>query len=611
MPKIILISLAVILAAFLGYQNFNSSSSIDKDTVISGDYKIGKDKTIVVRNGSKVVVKGKTEIAGSLRCENGAIKLETQGDLKVTGAIVCNRDKGDKKPSGDEQGINIIAKGDFDFEKDSVLASNAHIQIVESEDLLLQTQEDFKNAFNETAQDSGEGFRIGPLFNNIPKQTTFDNLPQLQITPQTDTNLPAVSLIKTVQADNSKRGAFRGKIGQSWGNPNDKLPGWVDLKDIPRYLDYLLFWVNMPNRTLELYDSVIFTPNGHDAKDILGGCDINAPDAEKIKDENDDTDAVKKNAMRMRARAKVIKVKNFHLFLGDGGKGGDAVTDKNCRPGKAIAGHGGNAANFKWTAQENIDIVGSFFIYPGKGGDGGKAIAYGDKGDPGCPGKTGFNATAKGGWGAPNHRVLSATGDVGGLQNIYIDQMVGGNGGDAEVYPGEGGDADKCDCKGGKPGTGYATPGKGGDVSLKYPPGVQRGVGVKDVKGEDGKAVGQKGLLGKDGSACGGDKSVTAKPSPSPKKVDTTSQNFGDQNPGQASIEVLVINGQNFPSKQFRVASPDECGALHYHADLEVSSVDLKTHMNDPNPSGCGFGKVAEIVKKTISISQEQAYVWQ
>lgn len=599
--------------AFLGYQNLNFNSSIGKDTVISGDYKIDKGKTVVFKNGSKIVIEGKTEIAGTLKCENGAIDLETRGDFKVTGAIICNRNEGDRKPEGDEQGINIIAKGNFDFEKDSVLASNAHIQIVESEDLLLKNQEDIKKAFNETAQDSGEGFRIGPLLNNIPKQTTFDNLPQLQITPQTYTNPPVVSLIKTAQAqnNNSKRGAFKGKIGQSMGNPDEKLPEWVDIKKIPRYLDYLLFWVNMPNGTLELYDSMMFTPDGHDAKDILGGCDINAPDAEKIPDENDDKDAVKKHAMRMRARAKVIKVKNFHLFLGDGGKGGDAITDKNCRPGKAIAGHGGNSANFKWTAKENIDIVGSFFIYPGKGGDGGKAVAYGDKGDPGCPGKDGFNATAKGGWGAPNHRSLSATGDVRGLQNIYIDRMDGGNGGDAEVYPGDGGDGDKCDCKGGKSGTGYATPGKGGDVSLKYPPQVQRVAGAQDTKGEDGKAVGQKGSLGKDGPACGGGKQpAKVIPSPSSNKVDTSTQNSGDQNPTQVPIEVLVINGQNFPSKQFRVASPDECGALHYHADMEVSSVDLKTHMSDPSPSGCGFGKVAEVVKKTISVSQEQASVW-
>lgn len=111
-----------------------------------------------------------------------------------------------------------------------------------------------------------------------------------------------------------------------------------------------------------------------------------------------------------------------------------------------------------------------------------------------------------------------------------------------------------------------------------------------------------------------------APPSPSPKASglkrteDTgggkTDSGSGGQEAGM-SMEVLVINGKNFPALQFRTAGADECDAEHYHADVEVSSVDLTTHLNDPNPSGCGFGKVSGVVKKTVSVTKEQAEVWQ
>ncbi|MBI2593565.1 hypothetical protein HYW44_02900, partial [Candidatus Daviesbacteria bacterium] len=287
MPKIILISLALILAAFFGYQNFNSSSSIDKDTVISGDYKINKGKTVVLKNGSKLTVEGKVDIAGILKCEGRSLNLESKGDLKVTGALICNRKSEDLKKDSNEQGINIIAPSNITFEKDSVLASNAHIQIVETADLLLKNKEDYIKAFNEIAKDEGEGIRVGPLLQNIPQSSDLGNPLQLAIKPESQTSQPSTStLISTAYAQDIIRTySFNGKIVQERGDPNSPLPPWVDLEKIPKEIDILLFWVNLPNGDLELYDSVMFTPDGHDAKDITGGCDISAPKAEDIKDE--------------------------------------------------------------------------------------------------------------------------------------------------------------------------------------------------------------------------------------------------------------------------------------------------------------------------------------
>ncbi|MBI4049863.1 MAG: C39 family peptidase [Candidatus Doudnabacteria bacterium] len=92
-----------------------------------------------------------------------------------------------------------------------------------------------------------------------------------------------------------------------------------------------------------------------------------------------------------------------------------------------------------------------------------------------------------------------------------------------------------------------------------------------------------------------------------------------DQAGSGKAVEMLVINGVYYPKYQFRVANPDACGQPHYHAatayglsgrdSLEVVSAP------DPNPSGCGFGAVAEVPVETITISHEQSlelvkYLW-
>lgn len=55
------------------------------------------------------------------------------------------------------------------------------------------------------------------------------------------------------------------------------------------------------------------------------------------------------------------------MILGDGGKGGNGQTDKNCFPAVAVAGNGGQPANFKLTAANSVEILGKFNFCPGKG----------------------------------------------------------------------------------------------------------------------------------------------------------------------------------------------------------------------------------------------------
>lgn len=516
MAKLILIIIVIGLLVFLAYKGvFNLGDKLfqpentfvlTSDTTIKGNYLVEKNKKVVLKNGVKLTVEGRTEVNGILSCEDGPVNLESKGDLVVGGTLLCNRKEDQVKKDSAEAGINLIIGDSAEFTKDSILVSNAHLQIVEREDLLLKTPADFKKAFNEVAVDAGEGIRIGPLLAQALNRSGSGQAPPKAYDDSLSVVLAESTDSGAVKKD--KRVNLRGKvkIGVSMGSPDQSLPGWIDLKNVPKELDYILFWAAIPNGVLNMEDMYIFTPDGHDGQDITGGCNIDIPKTE------DPEDSFKRNAMRMRAKARQIRIRNVYLFLGDGGRGGNATTDKKCDPGIARAGMGGNGANFKFTADEGIEILGGFYIEPGKGGDGGKAIAYGDNGETGCPGKDGKKAFAYGGTGAANPRALKAQGNVKGLDNIYIGSLIGGNGGDAEVYPGTGGKGNECDCLGGQGGEGVAVGGKGGSVSLTYPQGVKRTNNAKDEKGQDGKAVKGVGEKGEDGSKCPGKAAATPKP---------------------------------------------------------------------------------------------------
>ena len=496
--KYMILAIVIILLAVLGYRQFFATQIISADTTLT-NFTLDKLKTLIVKNGAKLIFEGTATIEGTLQCEGGQLYIDANNDLTVSGSIICNRNEEEVSRGEPSVGIILIVRERAEFTKDSYLVSNAHVQIVEDPKLLLTSQEDFRNVFSDTAADTGSGIRIGPLFGQAAQQV-YDTkaLPFLAKNNQESIK---TNVLGDQNGNTGKGVTLKGRIaiGVSVGRPDDPFPQWLDLKKVPKYLDYILVWAAMPNGVLDVEDAHMFTPDGHDGQDIIGGCDINVPELESTED------ALKRNAMRLRGHAKVIRVNNFNLYLGDGGKGGDAVTDRDCNPGRAVAGLGGNPANFKFTADEAIEILGAFNIYPGRGGNGGKAIAYGRDGIDGCQERESMNgadAFATGGSGAANPRVLRAQGNVQGLQNIFIGSMYGGDGGDAEVHPGKGGNANKCDCPGGKGGRGMATPGKGGQVSLRVPAGVQRIAGSEDVAGKDGfgeDAVGSKGV---DGSKC-------------------------------------------------------------------------------------------------------------
>lgn len=481
MPRILLILILIGVVVFFAPQLFGllpgSKTYITKDTTIAGDYLVEKGKAVVLKNGAKMVVDGKTTINGSLECENGPVSLEVRGHLAVNGQIFCNREEGEVDPL---HGINIVILGDADFTETSVLASNSNIQVVDSPDLLLKTQEEIDKAFDEVAEDSGEGSRIGPFIAGSAKKSEL---------------ISAVAGVDSQQPPSKgNKIRFSGKTIKA-GDANKKFDKNQNLKKLPKKVERVVLLFKTPKGVLSIKDATFSAPDGQPGQDITQGCEIDIPGTEK--------DGEKRNGMRVSLWADNIVINNFYLNLGNGGRGGNATTGTDCyHTATAKAGHGGEPGNFKFSGANGIQVNGQFIINPGKGGEGGIATANARAGFDGCPGKAGGTTDATGGNGGTVKRTLSAKGNVGGTSKILIGSLLGGDGGDGNSNPGNGGNATKCDCSGGPAGIGTATAGKGGEASFTAGPGVGRLPGAEDKAGEDGITNIKQALAGVNGGIC-------------------------------------------------------------------------------------------------------------
>lgn len=104
-------------------------------------------------------------------------------------------------------------------------------------------------------------------------------------------------------------------------------------------------------------------------------------------------------------------------------------------------------------------------------------------------------------------------------------------------------------------------------------------------------------------------KDDTAMIAPESNQMLTGSQiAFGE---GTKDVEVLVINGKNYPKFQFHKSNPEghnACGAEHWHASQKVVNLNEPySPTTDPDPNACGFGKTGEVPEKIVSVTEEVA----
>ncbi len=195
--------------------------------------------------------------------------------------------------------------------------------------------------------------------------------------------------------------------------------------------------------------------------------------------------------------------------LGSGGPGGNA-TAVDCCPARARGGKGGKPGLFRvevdfFGLNQAIVVHDNLRFNLGNGGKGGNAHAEALDGKAGCPGENGCNATAIGGNGGSVNWQVRYWGNIIGLDKITIGvNAVGGQGGNAIAFGGDGGKGkdDNCSsgpCHGGDGGKAIARGGKGGDFVVAVPAPLKR---VGNSTGGNGGNATAYGGDGGDGGWC-------------------------------------------------------------------------------------------------------------
>lgn len=537
---LILFISGIAFLAYFVFSQFIAKTYIASDTVVKGDYTIDGYKTVIVKNSAKLIVEGDMVIKGTLECLSGSLFLEVKGKFVSDGVINCQRSNDTGKDTADDvRGITLVLGSFAQFGKNSIVVSNSHIQFVDSEADALVSKEEFARAFDEIAKDSGEGVRLGPFIDGkAGEPVSFNSTQYMQknagIASQQKTTRPGESgflFVKPVFAQEPPRWVIDGVMYV--GRPDKPLYKKINVNPVPEHVYLVIILFKTRKATVELEDGEMRGAHGKNGNDMKGVCVINLPKTESVED-------IKRRAgFRMGVYAKKIVVRNYSLYLGDGGRGGNAETAKEiCNPGIAVAGKGGQPSNIKWSGDEGIEIKGTLSIFPGKGGNGGDAIAYGKDGEDGCPGKDGASVIAAGGEGASTYKILQSVGNVTGKNNIVIGQAIGGDGGNAKAFAGNGGNGTKCGCSGGLGGEGVERGGRGGSAVIEVPDDVEHDY-AQDKKGQDGLGSDHNGQDGKNGVSCQGN---VSSPTPKlPKRQDPA----GKAGTAKAHFEIVdAVSGQ-------------------------------------------------------------------
>ena len=459
---------------------------------LEGDQEItGKEKAIV--EGGRLTVNGNLRITGALVCKETPLNIIVNGAIKVDGVLGCGIGENMSDATRSSNAITLVATDGIQFGNDAVVVANGTVQIVSSPDRLVMSEGALDALYEETGKNEGKGTRIGPFVAEGVTQ-------QVAVIPSGDSSRK-ISLITEAHAqeprDKDGKSVPNIVIGGTWHIGDGATPPeGIEIPGVPQDIKKIVLNFDFgQDGNVALENFHLVGPDGREGRSTIGeGCAVQGDRGE--------------DAFRFRMKAGNIHLNNFRLELGDGGVGGTAETLKDCDPvARATGGDGGEAGNFKMTAEGTIEIV-SFHVVPGVGGNGGNATAYGKDGTDACPGKKGADANAIAGKGGNNKKELSALGSVAGISNVSIDQVDGGWGGQAVASPGKGGNGTGCKCAGGKGGNAEATGGLGGDASVKLvgATGVENGGagGNADAHGGDGGAGGMCELKPTGGNGGGG-----------------------------------------------------------------------------------------------------------
>lgn len=420
-------------------------------TTIPGDLTVASGTAAVVDNDAVLTVQGNLTVDGTLRCNGKPLNVAVQGSVTINGTVSCERPA--SLASGElGDAISVLATKGLTVGAKAQVIANGHVQFVSQLESFATSTDEVEKVFAEAAQPTGKP-RIGPFtpLEQVPEGTP--GRPQAVLPAWLK---PFVATAKAQEPATDIRGEEvpdTVRIGGRWyvGEPGMAPPPGLSIPTPPPGIKKIIVLFDFGGDDVTFQDFFLSGPDARPGTDDVGkSCDAKGGQGE--------------NAMRMNVTGQNITINNFTLELGDGGKGGTAETTKDCDPATATGGEGGQAGNFKMVAAEGFAITGEFTIVSGKGGQGGAAIAHGKTGKDGCDGEKGGDATATGGKGGDNTKVLTANG-VSGTDNITIRATIGGDGGPGTANGGNGGNGTGPDCNGGDGGKATATGGAGGNTT--------------------------------------------------------------------------------------------------------------------------------------------------
>lgn len=601
-----------------------------EDLVLTENHVI--DTSITLQNGARILASGDLDIRDTIECDGGPITIIAEGAVTISGELDCE-DADAAEDASLNRGITIVAKGGLKITPAAEISASGNIQFVSDESELLTSNDEIEARFRDIALPTGGNVRIGPFIGDgvaAEVNGTFSIL---------DTANEALHF-------------FAPKTAHAQAGAPVVIGGKMTVATPPKGVKRLVIFVFPGASEVTIADFELTGPDGRD-----GDGDKNANCSAKGKDGED--------AFRFNAVAPNLKVNNFTLNLGNGGAGGEAETPKECKPGRAEGGKGGSSGNFKMIGSQSFEILGTFLINPGIGGAGGGATA---KGKDGGPSEDGGDATAIGGRGAENKKVLSVAGTVSGMASVEVGDLIGGDGGSTLTEPGTGGNGAGCGKNGGKGGSGTATGGKGGDAKLTLG-GASRAALAKDIGGRGGHAE-SSGAKGGEGGDCdpsgpGGNGGAGGKATATEGKgglgstgpqsdgsvLDETGGDGGNGGDGcgpgkggkggagdppgkdgadgknlcvaeekqtgvqvtpptsaSEKIRVIQYGGKYLPVDQLIIESEQGCdgGQAHWHAARGVVIATDGSQVSDPGPQ-CGYGKTRDVPVMEIAKPKTQS----
>ena len=292
---------------------------IESNKKIAGDYSIATGEKTIIKNNAKLSVDGNITIDGAIECEGGVLSIDAGGSVKVNNTLACVRAD---EISDVGNGITIVAGGAVEFGDKAEIITNGNVQIASTAANILDTEEKINALYDDTGKDTGTGPRIGPFIEGAKNTVSINGRP---------VDLGALSFINiaNAQVPRDKDGNVINSVvirGNWIIGEGGKAPSGVDVPTPPKKVKKILLNFDFgKNGNVEFKDFHLLGPDGRDGTSDTGkNCNARGENGE--------------DAFRMRVDAGNIKINNFRIELGNGGKGGDAETKKDCDPGIATGG---------------------------------------------------------------------------------------------------------------------------------------------------------------------------------------------------------------------------------------------------------------------------------